>query len=285
MAQLDDSYLLLPQHPDRFEGSALFRVTGAEVQQALDTRGAVRPQPVPFDDAGVAGSVANFDGFEAIAICGTDVYLTVETRGRQSGGYLVRGTVGEAQADVKLDIATLTELEAPVNLHNHSFESVVCTDERVMVLFEANGRNINQTPEVLVFDRDLTFIGGETFPPLEYRLTDATSIDVQGRLWVINYHFSGDTAKLDPATDYWGGVPDQDVKQGVEWLVELAWTDGSGMMFTDREPVWLEKQDGERNWEGISRFGDRGFLLVTDSYPETLLGFVPVDVSSALRTP
>ncbi len=29
-----------------------------------------------------------------------------------------------------------------------------------------------------------------------------------------------------------------------------------------------------RNWEGIVRLENRGFLLMTDKYPETLFGFV-----------
>jgi hypothetical protein len=30
-----------------------------------------------------------------------------------------------------------------------------------------------------------------------------------------------------------------------------------------------------RNWEGLVRLDDRGFLLVTDLFPGTILGFVP----------
>ena len=30
-----------------------------------------------------------------------------------------------------------------------------------------------------------------------------------------------------------------------------------------------------RNWEGIARLEGRGFLLVTDQFPDTILAFVP----------
>jgi len=30
-----------------------------------------------------------------------------------------------------------------------------------------------------------------------------------------------------------------------------------------------------RNWEGIVRLDNRGFLLATDKFPTTILGFVP----------
>ena len=53
--------------------------------------------------------------------------------------------------------------------------------------------------------------------------------------------------------------------------------DADGITFVDRAPVQLELPgEDARNWEGIVRLDDVGFLLVTDQYPQTILGFVPV---------
>jgi hypothetical protein len=43
-------------------------------------------------------------------------------------------------------------------------------------------------------------------------------------------------------------------------------------------PIYLEKtqQNRPRNWEGLVRFEDRGFLVVTDKFSITLLAFVPL---------
>ncbi len=46
----------------------------------------------------------------------------------------------------------------------------------------------------------------------------------------------------------------------------------------DRAPIQLTLVDEAtvRNWEGIARLDGRGFLIATDTYPATILAFVPV---------
>ena len=47
------------------------------------------------------------------------------------------------------------------------------------------------------------------------------------------------------------------------------------IMLADRAPLYLRLAGPlPRNWEGLTRLDDRGFLLVTDEFPDTLLGFV-----------
>jgi hypothetical protein len=41
----------------------------------------------------------------------------------------------------------------------------------------------------------------------------------------------------------------------------------------------LVSDDDTRNWEGLVRLDDYGFLLATDKYPRTILAFVPLDGS------
>jgi len=61
----------------------------------------------------------------------------------------------------------------------------------------------------------------------------------------------------------------------VERLIPLCYADGR-LNLADRAPIQLQLVDAEtsRNWEGIERLDDRGFLLVTDKFPGTELGFV-----------
>ena len=49
----------------------------------------------------------------------------------------------------------------------------------------------------------------------------------------------------------------------------------TGIQRTDKSPIQLELGLLPRNWEGIVRLDNRGFLLVTDQYPVTILAFVP----------
>jgi len=58
--------------------------------------------------------------------------------------------------------------------------------------------------------------------------------------------------------------------------VEFQYT-ASGISLVDTPPIQLEliDDDHSRNWEGVVRLDGIGFLLMTDTHPETILGFVP----------
>jgi len=59
--------------------------------------------------------------------------------------------------------------------------------------------------------------------------------------------------------------------------VEMQITD-EGIALIDQAPIQLDLPgEDARNWEGIARLDERGFLVVTDKYPQTLLGLVPVE--------
>ena len=114
--------------------------------------------------------------------------------------------------------------------------------------------------------------------PIEYRVTDATTLDDRDRFWVINYHWPGapwHTGACEITERYGQGASHARCRT-VERLVELQRT-AQGIQATDRAPVQLELLDDEhpRNWEGIVRLPGRGFLLVTDEHPTTIFAFVP----------
>jgi len=139
-----------------------------------------------------------------------------------------------------------------------------------------------ETPKsVHLFDLQLNPLGTLPFVPLEYRLTDVTSPDAEGRFWAINYFYPGDKGKLNPAadelTDLYPAGPTHAQSEVVERLVEFQYTP-AGVVRTDTPPIQLQLLSGgdARNWEGIVRLDERGFLLVTDKYPQTILAFVPL---------
>ena len=115
----------------------------------------------------------------------------------------------------------------------------------------------------------------------EAPLTDATALDSEGRFWVLNYYFPPERAKLNPAPDpelaRFGDPASFDPDRCVERLIELRLIDGERIVRTATPPLNLELlPNGEcRNWEAVVRLDDRGFLLMTDKYPGTLLAFVP----------
>jgi hypothetical protein len=127
------------------------------------------------------------------------------------------------------------------------------------------------------YETDLRPLGPVSFPTLEYRLTDATALDADGRFWVINYFYPEDRDLLRPGVDslalrYGRGASHR--ASSVERLVEFRYAP-SGVTRTETPPIWLRLDpQTARNWEGLARFRD-GFLLATDRFPATILAYVP----------
>ena len=146
---------------------------------------------------------------------------------------------------------------------------------------------ITPNPEMHRFDFNLRPLSAVPFPNVEYRITDATALDEEKRFWAINYFYPGDKDLLPErdflAIRYGRGVTHRQ-QATVERLVEFAY-DAQGITRTDRAPIQLLLGDVSRNWEGIARLDERGFLLATDKFPETMLGFVSTQESdSSLAT-
>ena len=140
--------------------------------------------------------------------------------------------------------------------------------DRLMVLFEANGVRVNPGAQVAFFDLDLEYLGSAPMDPVEYRITDASEAAPGGVFWVINYFYPGERDVLSPT-----GMQDQPV----EHLLELRF-DGDRVSRSRRPALDLRRDRGSpaRNWEALVRLPGRGFLLMTDRYPTTLLAFVPL---------
>ncbi len=61
----------------------------------------------------------------------------------------------------------------------------------------------------------------------------------------------------------------------MERLIEFEFNENK-IQLSGREPIQIELDEkASRNWEGIVRLNDRGFLVATDKYPEMILGFIP----------
>ena len=62
----------------------------------------------------------------------------------------------------------------------------------------------------------------------------------------------------------------------IERLVELKYT-SDGIKFSGTPPIVLgnEPDSDSRNWEGIVRLDNLGFILATDKHPKTILAFMP----------
>jgi hypothetical protein len=232
--------------------------------------------------------VPGFDGFEAVAFAGDDVYLVIEseTDTEAMRGYLVKGTVAGTQPELQitLDLEHLVEIPGQTEWENMSYESLFVVGDQVVTVYEANGDEanggvmVNEEPQAWVFNQNLEQVGSTPFAAVDYRLTDATALDENDQFWAINYFFPGEdflNADVDPIADEYGKGPTHSQFPQVERLIELQYTE-TGITVVDVAPIQLELLgEDARNLEGIARLDDRGLLVATDEFPQTILGFVP----------
>jgi hypothetical protein len=284
LAWYGDHLIMLPQYPGRMGrggSGALFALPRSEIEAVLDgtSSGPLEPVAIPFEAGDLARQIEGFEGFEAIAFRGENAYLTIEASpGGGMKGYLVGGTIAPDLSTLTLDTTNVTEIELQAGLANKSDETLLVTDEELLTLYEANGAGVNEGPVAHRFGLDLAPTGSLPLANVEYRVTDATTLDGEGRFWAINYFFPGEPellAEVDPLAQRYGQGPTHARSEPVERLLELQLTE-AGIDLVDRPPLQLELlPDEARNWEGLVRLEGRGFLLMTDKFPETILGFVP----------
>lgn len=286
LAWYGDWLILLPQYPSRFPGGAqgaLLALPKSELLGYLDgtSTAPLSPRSVPLLAPDLLNQVRGYEGFEAVAVIGDRIYLTIETNtGSGMLGYLVSGQITPDLTAIRLDTAFLRPLQAQAAIANFSDEAIIAGQDRLFTVYESNGALYNPRPVVHQFDLNLTSPETPAFPNLEYRITDATPIDAEGFFWVLNYFFPGDTKiapQRDPLAEKFGKGATHTQFPQVERLVKLQYKNDR-FSIVDVPPIQfsLVDKDTARNWEGIARLDDRGFLLITDQYPRTILAFVPL---------
>ena len=290
LAWYGDDLILLPQYPS-FAGSgegALYALPKAAILAYLagDEPGPLEPTPIPLTAGGLAARVSGFEGYEAIAFSGDQAFLTIEASpGGEMMGYLVSGQMAPDRSALTLDPATLVAIPPQADLDNLSDEALLVIGDRLLTFYEANGTAVNASPVAHRFTLDLAPDGTLPMPAIEYRLTDVTAPDGEGRFWAINYFYPGDKALRpanDPLADRYDQGPTHAQFETVERLIELTYGD-AGIALVERPPLQLAlvPEGKARNWEGLVRLDERGFLLATDRFPETILAFVALPDTAA----
>ena len=276
-AESEFQLILLPQYPSRL-GNALFALPQTAILAYLDGTGAaaLEPQSIALDDAGIAKQIDLFQGYEAIAFSGERVFLTIEAgRGAAMMGYLVAGTLAPDLSTLALDAGRITPIAPQSALDNTTDEALLIVGDVLVTLYEENGIDVNPSPVAHRFDFELNALDSVPFPNIEYRITDAADLESEGYFWAMNYFFPGDKAQApeDPLIAIYGQGQTHSQNAWVERLLLFQYAE-SGITLVDQAPIPLELSDEARNWEGVVKLDERGFLLVTDKHPETILGFV-----------
>ena len=205
--------------------------------------------------------------------------MVIESKNNGSmKSFIVEGKLDFRNRKLEVDTIDIKEIPISINIKNMGFESILKYKYGLMVLYEANGVNINNNPLALIYNSSLKLNSSITFPNLEYRLTDVTSLDSKNKFWGLNYFWPGEKDRLNPGKDsILNGVEQGDTHkkyEHVERLVEYK-ISGNKIVRTSTPPIQLYLEEKSRNWEGLVRVDGKGFLMIVDEHPRTILAFIP----------
>ena len=257
----------------------LFIISKKQIKEYLLSNNpkAITPKKIKLISPNYQSLIKGFDGFEAIAFTDDNVILSIEVKTKENNmtGYIAWGTCNFSTNELYFEKQSLKEVTTPIQIKNMAFESIVVHKNNAILLYEANGINLQKNVEhskVSLDDYSLSKIDGFN---IEYRITDATALDSDNKFWCINYFWPGEKDKLKPGKDiYLEKVSSNHSLESIERIIELEIKDEMISM-SDSEPIQLfSKSDASRNWEGIVRYGKDSFLIVTDKYPRMILGLV-----------
>ncbi len=272
-----DNLFFLPENL----GGYLFKLTKKEIQEVINIKYSKTLSPIKtkLSTPDFSKTIPGFDGFEAIAFNKNRVYLTIEAENNETmEGYLVWGTINPKSYEININVKNIKKIQTPIQIDNLSFESIIVDNNNALILYESNGINLRENPfQILIRHND--FVSKKIQAPhIEYRITDGTKLK-NNKFWSINYYWPGDKTKLSPGIDklLFNESTNINNDQTVERLIEFIIKDDK-ITLSNKKPINLILEDGKsRNWEGIVRYGESGFLIATDKYPRMILAYVDID--------
>ena len=276
----NETLLILPQYPNRVK-PIIYGIPKSVIINRINNKNIpIIPEEYQFDMNNLMSEILGFQGFEAICYVRGELYFLIEAEiGNQMSGYLVKGDIDIFRKIIKLETDRIEKIEVPKNINNMAFESLLYTRKSLWILFEMNGKLANQFPQIYRYSLSLNQMSEFIFPNIEYRITDFTEVSSDGRFWAINYHWPGEEIYFNDSYDiykkkYGMGETHQKYEQ-VERLLEFRITKNK-VIKTETNPIeLLLEKDNPRNWEGLVKLDDKGFLIISDEHPKTILAFIP----------
>ena len=273
LAWYNDNLILLPQYPS----DKIYSIPKRQIIDFLDSSlTTILPNEINWNSSGLDKHISGFEGYESIIFNYDTAYVTIEAEiYRKNSGFIVRGIIDNKKNEIKLNEKSLKKIKTPVILRNMTYETIIIYNNSVITIYEVNSAKVNRAPIYHQFDKNLKSDIAKPFPFTEYRITDATEVDNEGRFWVTNYFWPGDYSLIKPELNY-VITKKEDIKP-VEQLLEFQFVDEQ-IVRTETRPVNIKLSEfgDSRNWEGIVRLDNIGFLTVTDKFPGTILAFIPL---------
>lgn len=281
-----DNLILLPQYPNSFEGDLgkIFFIQKEKLENFISGKdnSPILPDQYSINLNSLEHLFTLGSGFESITTNNDTAYFTIESmKDGKTETILISGIIDQKEKSIKLNKDSIIKDPTDIFIHNISDESILFHKNRIIPVYEVFGENKNNNPKVSIFDTELKFLKKIDFPSIEYRITDLSSVDENGNFWAINYLYPGDIRKLNPTDDkliskFGLGISHKSEKP-IERLVQFNIANDM-ISLVNKAPIYIELMKGEsRNWEGLAKYKTDGFLMATDTFPETILAFIKVE--------
>tara|TARA_B100000508_G_scaffold79460_1_gene61855 strand:- start:396 stop:1361 length:966 start_codon:yes stop_codon:yes gene_type:complete len=279
LAWYGDYLILMPQYVNK-KAPGFYFLSKKKINEWLDgdRSKALKPGKIDLIIPNYDNVIGGYQGFEGLCFSGNKVYLLMESKNDGvMSSYIVAGAMDFKKKRLEIEQGKIEQITPPKNINNMGYESILKHKYRLLVLFEANGININPNANAEYYTTSLKHKESVSFPNVEYRITDVTDIDGKGRFWALNYFWPGEKEMLNPGKDliiknYEEGKTHQQYEH-VERLVEYK-IRSNQISRTDSPPIQLVLDETSRNWEGLVRLDKKGFLMIVDEHPRTILSFV-----------
>lgn len=264
LAWKGDTLVFLPERLGASgSGESVYTLSREDIHAFLDSGTPLSPTEVPVVETGAypLDFTPSGNDYEGIVFVGDKSYLL-----NGDGRYFMSGTMDASALTLDLGLATDTGT-GPLT------ESILSWEESLVIFREFNDAGATAR----LFDTDLGFENTVPLTPTSYRLTDVTEPDSNGKFWAINYRFPPEGGPWpDELATTFGQGPTHELFDHVERLVEFQIT-AQSVVRTSEAPIQLSLESAPRNWEGIVRLEGRGFLIITDLFPQptTTFAFIP----------
>lgn len=270
----NDNLIILPQFPHKWDNEfdgAIYFIPKESIESYLrgENRNPIKGEKISFIADGLDEIGKRWgSGYEAITFVGDTCYVSIESvKSGESTSFIVKGKINFKEKIITLNSDSKIELKSQTGIHNMGEETIVANNGSVFSIHEANGENVNKSPTAIKLSGSLNVEEKIPFPNVEYRITDATSVDLIGKFFAINYFYPGEFEKLKP------NLSEEEKDKAIEQILEFQILDDK-IIRTTKSPIVISKGKNEKgsNWEGIVKFND-GFLIITDMFPETVLAY------------
>lgn len=237
-------------------------VTGVDGNIAVPTTALKQHRIRNF--AEVAGSYTKYGGFEAIAMVGNSVFLSIETDSDTDAVVCGRWVNDEVVLIAEKRIKLPKIRKNGKLLPNAGYECLVTNGSKLITAFEYNYKG--DSTRLYVLDTALNgTVQPVTLPPIPFRLTDMTAV-AKDKFWAINvyWNFNGNMQHRESYYKDIDATADADLRH---WKPNECFVRIVEISVKGNDAQWTTKRlipaNDCINWEGIVPWRN-GVLLISD---------------------